>query len=251
MKRWAYEEVRDKVLTDLDIAEEDFIGADEMVGYCNAALDEAEAAIHRLGVEDEYFLADAAVALVSGTSSYAMPSDIYANKIRGLVYDDGTNAYMVKRLRRSNQVLAATLALRASAAQDDYQYSIKNPDPTTGPRLVLSPPSRETSSTVMKLWYIRNMARVPLIGEDIGTGGAPDPATLADQEAAIIEVPEFTNFVIAYMKVECAKKGDPRIELFRDELAKERRTMIETLTEMVLDDDNEVEADLTHYEEHS
>jgi hypothetical protein len=225
MRSWSYSEIKSKVEDDLDIKDELFITTDELMGYCNEAIDEAEAEIQ--GIYEDYFLTSESIDLVSGTSEYALPTDIYANKIRALIYSNGSTIYPVKRLKGSKEFV--TLPLVQSG--DDYRYILKN-TAGTGPRLVLYPASRETSSSVLTIWYIRNAARIT-------------------DDSDTCDIPEFANFIMQYMKVRCyEKEGHPNLDFAVAALEKQRKLMVDTLTGMVPDGDDEVERDLSFYEEH-
>ena len=54
MKYWAWSEIRSKIEQECDLEDEDFVRRDELLAYCNEAIDEAEAEIHSL--YEDYFL---------------------------------------------------------------------------------------------------------------------------------------------------------------------------------------------------
>lgn len=231
MRDWTYTELKTKVENDLDLTNEVSLTAAEWLGYFNEAIDEAEAEIHKLGLEDEYFLDSATLSLVTNTSAYAMPTNIYANKIRGVVYASGYNIYPVTRLRGQNKFSAIAEINYEASGTAPYQYFFSNPA-ASGRRINLIPPARETSSTVLTIWFIRNATRM--------TTGAD-----------VLDIPEFANFVMSFVKVKLLQKeGDSRVEIEAMNLAGQRKLMIDTLTEMVPDEDNEIPADTSHYEEH-
>lgn len=221
MRQWTYEEIRDRVEKDLDLQEETFISPEEMLGYANEAIDEAEAEIH--GIYEDYFLTKDNIALVSGTQRYDMPSDIYANKIRGVLYSNGSTKYEIKRLKRIKDTNWIT-------SSDSYlRYVIVN-DPTDGYQLEMYPTPQETSSTNVTIWYLRNAARLT-----------------ADDD--VLDIPEFANFVIGYMKAKClAKENMGQVPAgIAAEVEKQRKLMVETLTNMVDDENNELDMDLSFY----
>jgi hypothetical protein len=236
MRDWTYLELKTKVETDLDLQQNSIISAPEMLGYCNEAIDEAEAEIHKLGIEDIYFLSYANLALTNGIAEYNLPADIYANKIEGVIYKNGVNIYEVKRLRARRKFLELAEINAQPSSTDLYQYLLINrsrPDPlvpTSGRKLQLIPAAQETSTNIT-LWYIRNAASM-----------SADTDTL--------DIPEFANFIISFMKCRCLQKeGDPRAPDEVAVLAQQRKLMIDTLTEMVPDGDTEIEQDLSHYQE--
>lgn len=232
MRAWTYAELEAKVQKDLDMQEELFVTPTEMMGYCNEAIDEAEAEIMK--IHEDYFLTSDSIALVNGTSDYDLPDDIYAQKIRGITYNDGSQVYEVRRIRNYHKFLRIAESGLANNAQEDYQYYLKNPGTADGYQMVLVPPSREDSSDNVTLWYIRNAERITDSGD-------------------VLDIPEFANFVMAYMKAMCRAKENGG-EMPSDAAAlvqQQRKQMVDTLTEQVPDDDNTVQMDLSHYWEHS
>lgn len=227
MRIWLYEDVKKKVLKDLDLEDEQFITPSELMGYCNEGIDEAEAEIMKL--HEDYFLSSASITLEEGESDYDLPEDIYAQKIRAMLYINGEQKYLIKRIRNFNKFLNITYG--AENHGQDYCYFIKNPSVSTGYQAVLLPAAREDGAFVT-LWYIRNAARI----------------TSEDDR---MDIPEFVNFVIAYMKAMClAKENAGEIPANAASfLAQQRKMMVDTLTEMVPDDDSEVPGDFSHYEE--
>jgi hypothetical protein len=323
MKVWTYGEMDDKVRVDLDLQDEDFVTPDEMVGYANEAIDEAEATIHTLGAEEEYFLKRGFLALVTDQAQYSLPSDIYAMKIRGIIYQNGPDIYPINRIRRSKKFELLANLQESPTDTQAYRYFLHNPSAGLGVQMELVPAARETTGGTFtvtiaapgvftkanhgwangqavrlqtsgalptglqeektyyvvnaatntfelsltagggsittsggqsgthqvgiwparaEIWYIRNANRVPLVSA--GSQGASD--------ATVIDIPEFANFVMQAMRVRCLQKeGDPRLQ---DELAilqQQRKMMVDTLTDVVPDDDNTVQADFSAYEEHT
>ena len=115
--------------------------------------------------------------------------------------------------------------------QEPYRYFFSNPA-ASGRRINILPTPQVTSDTIMKVWFIRN-------------------AKLLTTGADVLDIPEFANFILSYTKFQVLKKeGDPRIEIEAMELAAQRKLMVDTLTEMVPDEDNTIPADVSHYEEH-
>lgn len=229
MLRPTYLSVKQKVERDLDLEGETFISDEEILGYCNEAIDDAEAEIHK--INEDYFLTKYSVPLVQGTSVYDMPTDIYANKIRGVTYSNGSDVYPVTRIRGSHKF--STIAfINQAGASDDYRYELEH-DALLGMQFVLYPAARTTDSTVMKLWYIRNAATVAL-------------------DTDTIDIPEFVNFIYQHMKWRCyEKEGHPNTPDAVVSLEKQRALMIQTLTDMVPDEDDTIEQDMSHYWEMS
>jgi len=225
-----YSTAKAKVERDLDLEEENFIQDEEMLEYFNEALREAEAEV--LAIYEDYLLDSASLALVIGTSKYDLPNGIYASKIRGVIYSNGSIIYEIKRIRSAHKFLDRAL-LRDADPTDYYQYIIVN-NSTTGIQIELSPAAKETSSSNVTVWFIREVDEIV------------DDTDLVDKD-----IPESINFIYAYVKARCKQKENagqmpPDAQA---ELEKQRSLMIETLTTMVPDDDNEVIKDLSFYNE--
>jgi hypothetical protein len=228
MNYQTYSAVRQKIQRDLDIQDELFIQSDELMGYVNDAIDECEAEI--MTIYEDYFLTSASLSLVQGQSDYSLPSDIYANKIRSIIYANGTTIFPITRVRDWKKFEKIAL-LNQYPNTVEYNYLIKNPSAQDGMKLVLIPAARETNSTAVTIWYLRNANRVT-------------------SDSSIIDIPEFVSFVIAHAKVSCLQKeGHPNLPIAIQNLEKQRQLMSETLTEMVPDQDNMIELDTTRYEE--
>jgi hypothetical protein len=223
---WA--QIKAKVQADLDIEDEVFVTESELMSYCNEAIDEAEAEIHSL--YEDYFLSKTPITLVQGTSDYAMPSDIYAHKIRRLIYQNGATIYSVERMKdwRKFEQKAATDYYPGT---NWYTYLIVNT--TAGaPKISLVPTAQE-SGAYLTLWYIRN-------------------ATRMSADASICDIPEFINFIYQYIKVRVYEKEmNPNTTQAKELLEQQRELMQATLGTMVPDADNNIEMDISSYEEQS
>jgi hypothetical protein len=79
------------------------------------------------------------------------------------------------------------------------------------------------------------------------TRNAKDPTADTDS----IDIPEFSNFIVQYVVVECLKKeiGNPRLEIEAGKLEEFRNQMLSTLSNMVPDQRDSVEMDLSIYGE--
>lgn len=225
---WTWAQIKAKVEMDLDLQDEGFIQQDELLGYANEAIDEAEAEIHT--IYEDYFLTSTPLALVTDEDEYALPSDIYAHKIRAIIYKSGDTIFPIVRIKDWNKFMKMAYETTYPATVT-YKYIIKNASAAAGPKIVLFPPARETTSSLATIWYLRNANRL--------TG-----------DSSVCDIPEFVNFVIQFIKVRCyEKEGHPNLQFAVGALQKQRELMIETLSDMVPDGDNSIEMDLTMYEE--
>ncbi len=252
-----YGQILDKVQADLELVGETFITDDEYVGLANSAVQDAFAEIEKLGLEDEYFTSDVPINLVKGQAEYPLPADIYANKIRAVMFANGVDVYEIKKMRRYNKAMRIA-RINSYASDSYYQYDLKNRSSAVGPVLILTPTSRDVylaadgvagkmQGTVVPgalcfMNYIRELAKIPLVS----TG------SLAASRATLVDIPEFYNFIFAEFKYQVAIKAhDPELEVYKAESDKYRMQMIVTLTGQVEDDATEVLPDMSHYREHS
>lgn len=223
---WTYSEIRTKVEQDLALEDEVFVEPAELLGYVNEAIDEAEAEIH--GLYEDYFLSRATITLVQGTEEYSLPSDIYAHKIRNLIYRNGSEVYQIHRIKdwRKFEEYAVESINQSSTT---YQWFLLNA--TAGsPKILLSPPAKQSGAYVT-IWYLRN-------------------ANTLVEDTDICDIPEFINFVLQYTKVRCyEKEGHPNLQKAMADLEQQRQQMISTLATMTPDAENELEADYSIYEE--
>lgn len=233
MRSWTYGELKEKVENDLDLIDELFITPNELLSYFNEAIDQAEAEIHKLGCENEYFLSAMNMPLVYGQSEYALPENIYANKIRRIVYSHNNRIYPIERFRGSKMFEQIADTLSDPGSDPWYKYIIKNDSAATGPKIVLFPAAQETNSAAVTIWYIRNANRLI-------------------NDSDVLDIPEFSSFVIQHVKCRAyEKEGHPNVQAALAVLQSERQLMIETLSEMVPDDDNRVEMDVSYYRDHN
>jgi len=225
-KFWTWAEIKSKVKADLDIEGETFVRAAELLGYANEAIDEAEAEIHAL--YEDYFLTSAQIAITSGTEEYDLPSDIYAHKIRRIIYNNGSSVYTVNRVRDWHKF--ETKAISDNFASSDlYQFFIKNA--TAGsPKIVLVPKARDTGS-FLTVWYIRNANRLAI-------------------DADLCDIPEFINYIFKKISsLVYTKEGHPNMVKSDMDLVQEKQRMLGVLAQMVPDAENEIEIDTSFYEE--
>ncbi len=220
MNQYTLAQIKDKIQEDLDLQEEIFIRPEELLANINEAIRDAEAKIHT--IYEDYFLVSANIPLVAGTSEYDLPTDMYANKIRGLVYADGSDYYPILRLRKFDLIPYIT-------NEEAYSFLIKNY--STGKKIALFPASRITSTTALTCWYLRNAKQLAL-------------------DTDVCDIPEFANYIIQKAKVLCMQKeGHPLLENAEKKLMDEDKLMVETLTVSIPDEDNRISMDLSSYEE--
>ena len=128
MKLWTYKEALDKIVLDNDLAEifltnQAFVTKNEMIGYFNEALTDAESEIQ--AANKDYFLTKYYIPLVEGVKTYNLPENIMANKIRGILYSNGSLTYAVEPLKRLDKFENMEL-LDKYGTTNYYSYNLKN-----------------------------------------------------------------------------------------------------------------------------
>lgn len=170
MKLWTYSESLDKITNDNDLQEifEDdnaFINKNEMIGYFNEALTDASTEIQSRN--KEYFLTKAFLPMIQGQKQIPLPENIMANKIRQLRYVNGAINYEIRMFQRHGKFGEMSF-MDQYGPNNYYLYTLMN-DYAGQAVIEIHPAARETAIiptfTPLTLWYIRNCARVPLIGE--------------------------------------------------------------------------------------
>ncbi len=169
MKIWTYKEMKQKLLVDLDLQDETFVTPNEMIGYFNEGITEAGSEI--IVLNQDYFETRYYVPVLQGQSLYSLPYNIFANKIRGITYSNGTIIYQINQIRRKNK-FENIAVINQFGATDWYGYVLRNN--YAGPaQLEFHPVMRDTAVlapvgslfTPVIMDYLRDCNRVPLSDE--------------------------------------------------------------------------------------
>lgn len=224
------DQVKTKLKYDIDLFEDTFVDLDtELLGYINEAIDDAESVI--LNLYEDYFLTNTTVSLVSGTSEYSLPSDIFAAKIRAVLYSDGSSKnYEITKIKK----LVDTLNVPTT---DSYRYVIVNGtvSAATGSfKLKFYPTPAETNTNVT-VWYIRNAKRLSSTSD-------------------YCDIPEFINFIYAHVRWNIARKERFPLDLdvCGKALAAQKDLMEKTLSDMIpTDDAKQVSPDFSFYADYN
>lgn len=235
MQYKTFSQIRAKVERELDIEVEEFIQPDEFIEYVNDGISIAEADIHKLGLEDEYFLTKYTLPLIQGQEDFSLPSPIYMNKIRAITYRYGSTIYTIERLRGPEKFENLERINQYNTITDFYKYLIRNDSAAAGVTLQLIPPSRETNPSAVKVWYIRECAK------------------WSTDETLMCDLPQIAmQFLYQYVKYRVyEKEGHPNMASAKEDLTSVRQTMLATMEQMVADDNNEIVRDLSHYQDMS
>jgi len=225
-------QIRDQVIDDLDLAEQTFITNTDLDRWINQGVKAAEVSIHKL--HQEYFqVQQPAVAISTASNLVDYPSDIYANKIKKIMFVEGlnsqTNSHKVKRDRNTERM----------QNRDTYEDTNTNPlltwaptnDATVGRKIRLFPDNSRNG--FLWIWYIRN-AKVLVLDADI------------------CDIDEFEDFIIQFTKTQAyLKDGDPRADDSKVLEQQLKESMDVALEDMTADeDDTEVEMDMSFYDDH-
>lgn len=227
-----YLDAKTVVQKELDLEEENFIQDTEMLEYFNKARRKVNQIVQT--IYEDYLLDKAYLPLVNGTARYDLPAGIYASKLRSLIYNNGDIIYEIKRIRAAKKFLERAL-IRNADPTDYYRYIILN-NATNGIQIELTPAAKETSSQNVEVFFIREI-----------------PDLVADTDLVDGEVPESINYIYAHVKGLCKQKENAGTMPpdAAQEIQMEEQLLVDTLTNMVPDDDNEVIKDVSIYEEMS
>lgn len=214
-----YADLKSYLEKELDLEDETFITADEMRSYFNEAVDMIEASIHN--IYEDYFLTNSSLSILNGQAAYNLPTDIYAQKIRKVLYNDGGGyKYEIKRVKK----LEETMFIQTP---DLYSYVLTN-DATAGLKLTLFP-TPVADQPYGTIWYIRNAKRFT-------------------QDTDVCDIPEFTNVLVQFVRWKClSKEGHPDTNQAGSDLERMKQEMVDTLTARVPDEDNFVLKDMSFY----
>ncbi len=218
-----------RVRTELDLLDEPQVTDSEITTYLNEGIDVVESII--LDIYEDYFLARGTpINLVSGTSEYNYPADIWGNKLRALIYRNG--AIVTEIPRQYNQIndFEATERMDQLGVWTPYTM-VYRPLNTT---FKLTPAPTSSESSVLVPWYIRQATRL-VNGSDT------------------IDIPEGDNCIVAYAKNEIAMNksgiGDANKTMIKLKSLLEQ--LNKSLSNRVPDQWNFVAKDMSYYEEHT
>jgi hypothetical protein len=223
-----YKDIKRRVLKPTDTQDELFIETDELLDLCHDAIKACEAKIHTL--YEDYFLKRGYLALTTGEELYSLPTDIYASKIRRIIYRKTGEVYTISRIIDWKKFEEIEYE-REHQQDSSYRYFLINQGASTKVQLNLIPASKETSSTNVVIYYLRS-ASLPTLDTDL------------------IDIPEFYDYITCHMRAHIYKKeGHPNTQDEFSLLSAKGQEMEATLATMVPDDRNEVPIDTTFYEE--
>lgn len=225
-KYWTFAQIKQKIRRDLDLESEVFVRTQELTDYVNEAIDEAEAEIH--SIYEDYFLTRSVITLVANQEDYDLPENIYAHKIRRVIYNNNASIYKVRRMQDWRKFEKYEIASEFETS-DIYEYYVEN-SVAGSPKMILVPKSREDGAYI-RLWYLRQANRL-------------------EADTDICDIPEFVNFIFQYVKVRIYEKEiHPNAAQARIDLEQQRAQMQSTLAAAQPDAENKIELDMSFYEE--
>lgn len=226
-KYWTLAQIRAKIKNDLDLQAEDFVQPGELVDYINEAIDECEAEIH--STYEDYFFTRKKLDIVSGTESYELPDNIYAHKIRAMVWVRDGEIYKIKRIQPWKLAEEYAIAKEYDVSTNVFRYFVENP--SAGAPVATFVPTPDVSGQYAQIWYLRQANRL-------------------EADTDVCDIPEFINFIFQYVKVRIyEKEGHPNAGQARVDLQAQRGLMQGTLAEAQPDAENLIELDMSLYEE--
>jgi len=233
---WTANQIIQRVKDELDLDEETFIDDPELLRYCNAAIDRAEQNL--IGIHKDYFLTSDTITLASGTREYPLPVDIYAHKIRRIIYENGSRVYKVTRIQDWKKFERMAIS-NVNNSATLYEYFLVNRE-VANPKINFVPVPSETGDFIT-VWYCRQANRF----NDADINNADN----------VLDIPEAFNYVVEFVKMKCDIKEKRRMGQLEmgeyPEVAMEMSQMMGALQEMVPDAENLIEPDYSTYEEHS
>lgn len=221
--------IKQKLQTDLDIQDEDWIDSGtELLGYINEGIEDIEGEIHELGIEQKYFKARAQLTLTANQNAVPLPADLFGWKIIELWYQEPSTGlwYEVKKFKNEREYLEAQPG-------DTFKYLLDN-DAANGPRILVGP--APAANGAIHCVYVRHARKL--------TANAADPANNCD-------IPESVNYLYALVKLNVKEKaGTPDYATASKRVEAQRELTIQKLSNQTADkDDTLVQLDASSYED--
>ena len=134
-----------------------------------------------------------------------------------------TKVYELRRL-----AIEQIMNFNETNTNQDFCYHVEN-SVASGIQLILHPTPAANDSTSVKIWFLRN-------------------ATRMEADADEIDIPEFIEFIFAFVRVKIARKErNPLLNSYEDSLDRQRSLMKETLADMIPDADETIRPDFSFY----
>ena len=123
------------------------------------------------------------------------------------------------------------LEVDALTTTEVYRYILFNASAASGIKMKLVPTPQQSITGGLKVYYLRG-------------------ANKLTEDASICDIPEFKDYVVQFMRYRCrVKESHPDTPIALEELKFEEQQLISTLKDMTPDGDNEIDMDLSIYDE--
>jgi hypothetical protein len=224
-------DLRQQVEAELDTQDEEFIGETEIQNYFNSGVTVCEATIVKLGLREKYLQSEAYITTVVGTADYDLPSDIVINKLRKIIYRNGTLIYTVNPLRSEDGYEAEDVMNANSDLSEYYRYSIYKMGTTY--KLRLTPKAGFTVSNALRVIYFKTLNRYTA-------------------DSVLCDLPDICyEYLMSYVRYRVyAKESHTNMQDEKGNMQALMILMQETLQNQVGDPDMDtMDQDTSHYEE--
>lgn len=226
-------QLRGDVQDDMDLADNNALVPNALLDkYINNAIDTVEQIL--IPLDQDYLLSSEDINLVADQADYSLPTTIFGNKIRGIVYNNGNDIYEILPMRRQGVFYNANISEQFEDSTRKYRYLIRNSDAATGFKLRLypTPPANETGT--VEVWFLRNFARL-------------------SSDSDVCDAPEAYNLIRAICRRSALAKIHAGIIPPTAQADVDRETLLyrEAMGVKIVDEHSgQVDADLSHYQEH-
>lgn len=231
-------DIRQNMKDDLGLAQKDWLTNDELDTYIRRAVRSIHAEI--LSMYEDYFLDFEKKELLGGSDTIAYPDMCYANKIRTVVFTDapvGEKGVYVCKINSFKDITRMTEYDMLMDNPSSYKTRSWIPQSTTEVvdgatvpvrQMKLVPSAIDDDGHVV-IWYIRKS--ISLVNDN-----------------DICDIPEFTDYVLALAKkLYYAQDGDANFTIAKSESDEQQRLMHRTLSNMKLDENDELRQDDDFY----
>jgi hypothetical protein len=212
---WSLANIVSKVQDDLDAHDENL--TDDIKQWVNDAIDDLEEIV--IDLNQDFLLDYKDLTVAIGATEIDLPDDIYESRIRWLFFSE--NGYNQPENGEMYKLTKIKLEKIAEVGADDaYQYRLFN-SATSGQKIFLFPPARETSTDKFRLWYIRQFKRL-------------------DDDADVLEKGLRIQYILSHVK--CAgmqKLGDPMLDVENQKLLKQEDKVKKSLSRLTDDSEDD------------
>jgi hypothetical protein len=223
-------EMRTTVRTEMDLIDEPAVTDAEITDRINQGIKVVAAKV--LGLYEDYFVKRGTpISLVAGQAEYDYPADIWGNKLRALIYRNGTKVHEIPRSgpQRMNSFIETERAeVLGSWSSENATYR------PLAEKFRISPVPTANEASVLVPWYVSDAATLTL-------------------NADVCDLPEWAHVAVAYAKWQIAadKPGLGNVTELKAQFESLITLVEESLSNRVPDQWDLVDKDMTTYEEHT